>query len=1176
MKNQNKNKSLKIKNKIILPLATVLSASSIALVSLFNTTQNVNNNTLVSLANDVSSNSKSISSNATQKNNLIGPHELFYLSQKLDSSVNVWDDTQNNENSNNYNSWKQFKDKLSALAGSSSIKDELITIADQVLNVKSIKSIYKEIDGLKTTNTWMTDAMIQSLKDTIKDQTGYVESMDQIDGVNDIPNKLLSLSGIEEGTKISSLTTVGNANMLTTDLSTQSSGTAGNIGSVAGQDFKYLAKIAEIDPTVEGSYALTFNWKKTASSSNVSGTLFINNKSENGQLPLNQYKDNITNLSSTLDVFGRWNLGANGTLGSGNYDQSFENFVIQKGTDNTGKEVIEVLVRLKDNQTISNIQWGTDATIPGAVNLKTGSRLGILDVQANDKNTFRSAILGTFATKATTTNNLPTGGKLISDINTNCVNTVSFFSNTLTSKKITQSSTVVAANRNLTFWQYGNLEYSLPLYYAVGSESDIANNTITYNPISIYSNGSATSAQQTIILNSTENNPTDLSPTTYSMFSELKNKLPDAVKADFVSASKISLKSSLYSSQKVTKQELSFYDNFYAIGNRDEGWNSVDVSGDVKFIKIQDPTQKIFFENPFPNAITTSATPSSVKNTEIQAQETINERTAVIGFLGNVYQQFSLANSGDLAGETYRDLRYGKWVPKGSNYSNIVYENSSFTGSAHQLYTLLNNTWKAIRPAMDKLFGTTTNDGRYDVTQQTAQTVVTSYLAFVSEFTADSSKLESLITEAITKVKEEVTNITEQTTYESLSSSLKKSLGVIMSKLIQLQLDTISNEFKLRLSTPLYNAIKDVISNTANKVSFTISATSSFLETTSSTGNKKLIKYTNNGWNNITSNTESTLMDAVQKMLQILYFNNNNGNTTVYLGNSIFNTGNLQTLFNSYSPTSLTSFVSDSYQTQNEKVAFYAKLFSVFTNYNLQSKAQEMLKTGSTSSINSAEITSAFKDMLLKITNQVQRIENIKEDVVKSYYLDDLISGANAIIALKWKLEQLSTTTFSSRAGISQKEATDIQQNIQNILNSNEQISSSELSIWSNLILSSYNYAGYTENLSGRNGDSALMSMVDKIVDNNTLLAVRAQETVPAIVALEYLIKYIWWPILALIGLGIVVSSSVGLATKDRKVKLSARPVVKWLLVASIILGLGVLALSILLGLPILGLPTIL
>ena len=152
MKNQNKNTSLKIKNKIILPLATVLSASSIALVSLFNTTQNVNNNTFVSLANDVNSNSKSISSNASQKNNLIGPHELFYLSTKLNSSVNVWDDTQNSENSTNSASWKSFKDNLSALAGSSSIKDELITIADQALNVKSIKNIYKEIEGLKTSN----------------------------------------------------------------------------------------------------------------------------------------------------------------------------------------------------------------------------------------------------------------------------------------------------------------------------------------------------------------------------------------------------------------------------------------------------------------------------------------------------------------------------------------------------------------------------------------------------------------------------------------------------------------------------------------------------------------------------------------------------------------------------------------------------------------------------------------------------------------------------------------------------------------------------------------------------------------------------------------------------------------------------------------------------------------
>ena len=74
MKKQNKNKGNNIKNKIILPLATVFSASSIALVSLVNTTQNINNNETSLFANNISSNNKSISSNAIQKNNLIGPH----------------------------------------------------------------------------------------------------------------------------------------------------------------------------------------------------------------------------------------------------------------------------------------------------------------------------------------------------------------------------------------------------------------------------------------------------------------------------------------------------------------------------------------------------------------------------------------------------------------------------------------------------------------------------------------------------------------------------------------------------------------------------------------------------------------------------------------------------------------------------------------------------------------------------------------------------------------------------------------------------------------------------------------------------------------------------------------------------------------------------------------------
>ncbi len=1186
MKKLNNNK-----NKLILPLIASLSVSSIALLSI----ANVNNNSQIELVKLESAiNSRSMSSNTSSKNNLMSPNELFYLSTKLNDSVNVWDDSTDSKNQTNYDAWNNFKTHISNVQGDNPTQAELITIATQAVNVESIKSIYKQFDELKKTNPWLTDTIIQSLKDEVKAQTGFVESMNEIAGVNDIPQKLLSLSGIEEGTKIASIQPVSTTGVKITDLTTTSSGTNNKLNGVAGQDYTYLVKIAEIDPNQEGNYALTFNYKKSASSSTISGTLFIKNeKDSSGNLPLVTNKDNLSSLNSSLDVFGRWTLGANGTLGSGNYDKEFENFVIQKGTSANNTDTIEVLVRLKDGQSISNIQWGNDVTIPGALNLQQGTRLGILDVQADENNTFKSAILGTYnkgnsngnngsnggiTTKDTTTNTgeYPSNGKLVSNISDSTIITkVKFFSDTLTSKKVTTTAKEVSANRSLTFWQYGTLELSLPLYYAVNDESDISNNTITYNPISIYTNGTPTSNQQTILLSSSETTPTTISPNTYSMFSDLKNKLPSTVQDNFVQASTITLTSSLYSSNKVTKQELKFYDNFYAIGNRDEGWNSIDVSNDIKFIKIQDPTQKIFFEQPF-DTTTIKADPTTTTST-MSAQETINERTAVIGFLGNIYEQFSKANSGDLSGEQYNNIQFSRWYPKGSNNSNIVYETQTFNGSAYQLYTLLNNTWKTISPIMDKMFNITTILDRYDVSKSSAATIVNSYIAFISEFTVDSNKLESLIAEAVSVVKAEKTNITEETTYDSLSSDLKKQLGQIMSKMIQLQLDTISNEFQLRLSTPLYDAIKSVVTNDTIKLNYTINTASSFLESKELSG-KKLIKYKDNGWDQIISNSESTLSSAINNMLEILYYNNaNTSGLVVYLGNSIFNTGNLELLFNSYSTASLTSFVSDTYETQSEKVAFYGKLFSIFTNYNIQNEVQDMLRTGSSSTINTSEVEGAFKEMLLKLTNQVSRIESVKDDTITSYYLDDIISGANAIISLKWKLEQISSSAFSvNKATTSQSELNEIQQNIQNILTSNEQMSSSELSIWSNIILGSTNYSIYTENLSGRNGEADLISMVDKMVEDSTLLTSRAQETMAAVVVLEYIIKYLWWPIIALIGLGIIISSSIGLATKDRKIKLSARPVVKWLLVASIVLGVGVLAISIILGLPVLGLPAIL
>lgn len=1159
---------------ILLSSLSVLSvASAVALV----TVSNISSNQKILSTKNLISSSKSISSNTNGANNLINPNELFYATEKLDDSVDVWDSTNNNKNDSNFQKWSSFENNLNNLTPSTNpTLVELKRIAKQAKGVADLKTAYKTLDELKDQNSWITDEMISSMKQDLKNQSGYEENMKDISGIDSIPEKLLTMSGISDGTKISSINNYDNFKL--TNLSNSTSGgtnknTIRNISSVAGQDYTQLVKIAEIDPNQAGNYALSFKYKKTNSSATVSGTLYIKNTNESSGTKLSSNINNLSQLKDSFDVFGRWSLGLNGTIGSSSYDKEMENFIIQKGTNESGQEVVEILVRLKNGQTITDIQWGNDTLLPGATDLKTGSRFGILDVQADENNTFKSAILGNWKNgvdNGTTTiddesnNQYPSNGKLISDINdTNIINKIRFFSDNLTSKVKNSSGTnnddsvSSKANRTLEFYQYENVDLNLPLYYAVNSDSDVSESVFTYKPLYIYTNGVASSNQQTLQLNSTSSIATTLSPASYSMFSDLKEELPQEVQENFIDSSKIQLSSSIDTSKKTTKQVLTFFDNFYAIGNRDEGWTSISTNGDIKLIKISDPTLKVFAEDPNEGANYTS----EIKSTT-QAQETLNERTVVIGFLGNVYDEFSKSNSGVLNGEKY-SLSFGRWNAKGPNGSNIIYENQNVNGSANDVYNVLNSTWSNLSPVMDKLFSLSSNAERYKVGSTTASSIVNSYLAFTSEFTSNANELESIISDAISTVKSslgEGTSITEQTTYENLTNETKKSLGKLMSRLIQIQLGTIANEFNLRLSTPIYDAIKSVLEDQNNKVSFSINSPATFLETVnnSSSNGMNLIKYSIDGWNKIVNSTEVSLKDGTKSLFALLYF----GNGNVYLGDSIFNSGSLSAVFKAMNAESLITFEADSFIAKNDKVAIYNKLFATFTNLNLESKIQEMLRIGTPASINSNEIKSNILEALLKLSNQIERVEAIQDATVTSYYLDDLISGTNAIISLNWKLQEIN-----GNVRLTSNNNNEIRNNILSILNSNEQMSSSELSIWSNIIDNTKDYSEYTKKFSGRDG-SDVSAIADKLIEDSSLLASRSLDITPAIVVLEFIIKYAWWIVIALVGVGILTSSSIAVATKDRKVRLSSRPVLKWLLISGIVLGIAVTAIAILLGIP--------
>ena len=64
-------------------------------------------------------------------------------------------------------------------------------------------------------------------------------------------------------------------------------------------------------------------------------------------------------------------------------------------------------------------------------------------------------------------------------------------------------------------------------------------------------------------------------------------------------------------------------------------------------------------------------------------------------------------------------------------------------------------------------------------------------------------------------------------------------------------------------------------------------------------------------------------------------------------------------------------------------------------------------------------------------------------------------------------------------------------------------------------------------------------------------------------------LKYIWFILVALIGVGIMTSSALGIANRARQEKLSAsHPMVKWLLFSLIALGAVVAILGLGIGIP--------
>ena len=1189
-------KKINGKNKIILlsslSFSTLVSSvvvSSAASTSLEKKTNLLNKDSINETISSFTNQQRDISSNIEQTSNLQNPNELFYTSVKLtpedapvignESDVppvpSTKDTTKNEEN---LKKWKDFKENLENLSKDSqpsTLLTELIEICKQVQNTYDLSKILKNFDEMAEDNPLIDEATLEQLKQTVINNSGSYQKMEEIPNIDSINEKLLQLSGIVEGTEIG---LIKNPNSFTKKDLSQSTASSSkqddnnlSISNVAGQNFKQLIKVAEIDPNQNGNYALMFSYKENSNAFEKEGVLYI--KNDQGQLQ----QGNIKDLIKSLDVFGRFNVQNGSSIGkSNNSTNKLQNFIIQKKDNN-----VEILIRVNENEIIENLKFASNVDLPNASNLVSPIKFGILDVQASDNSTFRSLIENNGQTPQSV-------NKLVENIeSSDIIKEVQFFSNTLSSsrpKQVTNDNDILQ-DRKLEFYQGPNVNLSLPLFFAfeknyLGSNSSFSDNqTFSYKPLNIFVGGSDSNSQQIININSLSDKASTIEPSFFSMDETLKKTLEEnnssKISEDFKNASTISLKSSFDSSTRFTKQTLTFSDYFYAIGSREEGWFSINRANATSGITILDPTQKIFLERPESFKEESNSTIDS----QTFAQETINERTKVIDILSSVYEQFSNSNSGDFQGQRFSLGVVNLWSfsKSGNSYSNIRLNQRNISGSGHDIFNTLNNNWTDLSRIMNNIFGASTSETRYRTKE-----AVGNFLANITEFTTNSVAVETILSDSIDIVKASLQdgNFSENTNYNSLTISGKNKLATKLVELISLQFSTISNEFSMRQYEPIYQELKKAIYDNQTKSQYQIiKSPSNIFELTSvsSLSNADLITYKENAWNELATNQETSLAHAVYNLLLLVYHSNaaSGDLLSIKLGDSIFSSSELNRNFRSLSAYDLVNLNSDSINSKAIKVSIYNKILTFFGNssFDMQNTINQMLKTGrKINEVWNINLDSAFRTIINNIVSKEPKrlVTTNNNTKVSSHYLDDIVSGTNAIITLVARLKQLGVSTINDQTNNNNNNQNvtnaDLISKINSILNTNSQASSSELAIWSNIVNGTYDYAKYSEELSGRTGKENVEKVAKTIASNEAILNARSSLTSPAIVELQSVLKILWWVVVALIGVGILVSSSIGIGIKHKEEKLSTHPVLKWILISGIVLGTIVLVLAIVLG----------
>ena len=1189
-------------------------------------------------------NQRNITDNITNTEKIENPDEVFYTGVKL-SEQDVWQPggattpyaTGNIDQSKkeHFDNLRENLEKLqNTTGGSSEAVTQLMQISgevDKYIDYKTLESQWST-GGFDDILTW------DQVKDVIKGQLGNpAEEFNQINGLDTVDKYLLQLSGITpEDEPVEKILKLSSKTITKRDLVKKNNssnpflnqpGTRADVSDVAGTDYKTLVKIGEIDLNEQQNYVLEYSYSDNVTSAPAKSHLII--KNDKGQI---QKAETLKEAYQNLDIFGRYDaLSSNSSLGQGSFKEEQENIVLRRTDSNNragDKNTLEILVRLKTGESINNISFSPEYAKP--------KKFGILDVQADDKTTFKKIIE---TNKETETGS----GTLLMNKVTNNQNTddqlvkIQFFTSEYIAKRKTSAPAPYAdanaeANRTIEIYQgyepdNSEFEFSADLNYIVRYSDGAGGNDSgnDYEPIKEYVGGVATNKVVSLNLKFDGENPSEINEgkSTYNFFALLKDNIAEDIKPLFPDISEIKATSEV--KNKIAKQTIEYSDKFYLVGNAAK--LGVDTKRDIKN-KIPNMLDKIFPEKPkvWDETITNPAPPfrskrdvitkaNPKKESTLKASEQIDEKVNVIKSLAAIYKKWS-TNDSDFAQKTFSfETAQVSFKPSGGWYRDISIERKAFNGNGFNLYTQLTAYWDELARMIDSVFnnGFSQNQGRYTInTNNSEQTIVAKFFVNNFEFIPNYSKVDALIAEGIQIWNDDPANKPDTSgnvttpSFDSLSSTTKDKFANILASLVQIQFDAIVKEFEANQMHPLYNEFKTVLSS-QDKINRSVVADSTQLFDTVKSDGLTLIKYKDQAWNSIYSSQQVTVKEQLLSLVKLLTYGQSDDDATA-LSDAILTNPIVALKFKEFNPESLVDFTdSQSLSTKLNQMRIIDGILTYF-GYSFTDSYTDFINNltplklvfkynGKPTNMNFAQV---LEDIIHKLGQKDNEYRPTANESYSSYWLDNIIAGTNVIRSMNWKLKQLNgvlpptspptpgepgepggdggtetpdgPATYAARATEGQWEPQEVIAKIRDIL-AQQQGSPAEQAAWfSAMTNGSKNFDVFASQFSGRNGADSIEKIFNELTKDSVIMERRTTDYNEGYLAsLSESLKYIWFILVALIGVGIMSSSIVGITNKARQEKLSAHPIIKWLLFS--LIGLGALMAILALGF---GIPAIL